>query len=146
MQIDKSIYKASGDWMGTKQNIKESRNNTRKSGKQIFNNAEGTYTNVGKKLYCLVNLFDADEDFEIEPTVENVNIDTNLNTNQKGEYIVKYIVVDSDGNTSSLELTIKVKHKINKKEILITTIFVLSTCAILGLGVCVAKLKQRKIK
>ena len=91
MQIDKSIYKASGDWMDTKQNIKESRNNTRKSGKQIFNNAEGTYTNVGKKLYCLVNLFDADEDFEIEPMAENVNIDTNLNTNQKGEYIVKYI-------------------------------------------------------
>lgn len=96
-------------------------------------------------LLSLIEITD-DEDFEIEPTAENVNIDTNLNTNQKGEYIVKYIVVDSDGNTSSLELTIKVKHKINKKEILITTIFVLSTCAILGLGVCVAKLKQRKIK
>lgn len=61
VQIDKSIYKANGDWMGTKQNVEESRNQARLSGKQIFNNADGTYTNVGEKLYCIVNLFDAFE-------------------------------------------------------------------------------------
>lgn len=94
-------------------------------------------------LLSLIEITD-DEDFEIEATAENVKVETNLNANQKGEYFVKYIVTDSDGNESCLELSISVKHKINQKEILIAVVFALSVCLVIGAGVCIAKLKRKK--
>lgn len=65
VQIDKSLYKVAGDWMGgSLANIENSRNQKRLAGNDIFNNNDGTYTNVQEKLYCIVNLLDSFEGSE----------------------------------------------------------------------------------
>ena len=62
IQIDKEVYLKSDDWMGgSLENIEKSRNQKRISGESIFHNNDGTYTNVGEKLYFVVNLLDAFE-------------------------------------------------------------------------------------
>ena len=52
IQIDKSIYTYSGDWLGELSKIEENKNKTRLEGK-TFNEQE-----VSTKLYMIVNLFD----------------------------------------------------------------------------------------
>lgn len=62
VQADKNLYKSSEDWMGgSLSQIENDRNKKRLNGQEIFNNNEGTYTNVQEKLYCLINLFDSFE-------------------------------------------------------------------------------------
>ncbi len=59
VQVDKTLYKAAGDWMGgSLDKIETARNQKRLNGDDIFNNNDGTYTNVQEKLYCIVNLLD----------------------------------------------------------------------------------------
>lgn len=62
VQADKNLYKSQEDWMGgSLSKIENARNQKRLNGEEIFNNNEGTYTNVEEKLYCLINLFDSFE-------------------------------------------------------------------------------------
>lgn len=58
-------------------------------------------------LYSLISIID-NEDFVIESNSENVKIETNLNLNKAGEYVVTYLVADSDGNVTTKEILIKV--------------------------------------
>lgn len=59
IQMDKNLYKASGNWMGGElKDIEENRNTARKAGTNIFE-ATGTYDYAQEKLYFIVNLLDA---------------------------------------------------------------------------------------
>lgn len=57
IQLDKSVYKASGDWLGDMKAIEEGKNTDRESGINIFEG--GGYTYASTRLYFLINLFDA---------------------------------------------------------------------------------------
>ena len=65
IQNDKSLYKDSANWLGDLSIKEDDFNKKRLNGQYIFQNDEGTYTNVNEKLYFLVNLFNS---FEGEKT------------------------------------------------------------------------------
>lgn len=57
VQIDKTLYKADGDWLGNITNIEESKNSARLNGTNIFI-VDGTYAYASEKLYFIINLLD----------------------------------------------------------------------------------------
>lgn len=59
-------------------------------------------------LYSLIEASD-NEDIYIAINQTNVVIETNFNNNVAGEYVVKYIVKDSDSNVSTCEINITVE-------------------------------------
>lgn len=65
IQNDKSLYKDSANWLGDLSIKEDDFNKKRLNGQYIFQNDEGTYTNVNEKLYFLVNFFNS---FEGEKT------------------------------------------------------------------------------
>ena len=65
IQNDKSLYKDSANWLGDLFIKEDDFNKKRLNGQYIFQNDEGTYTNVNEKLYFLVNFFNS---FEGEKT------------------------------------------------------------------------------
>ena len=58
VQRDKSIYKSPNNNVGELKDIENSRNSKRINGEEIFNNNNGTYTNVDEKLYMIVNMLE----------------------------------------------------------------------------------------
>lgn len=64
VQSDKTIYKNAGSTVGKLQDVEKGRNQKRLNGEEIFNNANGTYTNTDEKLYMLINLFDSFEGYK----------------------------------------------------------------------------------
>lgn len=65
IQMDKSLYRKDGDWLGSLSNIEEGYNKERLKGTYIFTNVDGTYTYTHEKLYFIINLLDS---FEGEKT------------------------------------------------------------------------------
>lgn len=57
IQLDKTVYKANGDWLGDMKTIEEEKNADRITGVNIFEG--GGYTYASTRLYFLINLFDA---------------------------------------------------------------------------------------
>lgn len=58
IQVDKTLYTANGDWLGSLSSIEESLNQPRREGINIFT-ASGTYAYAKNKLYFMINLLDA---------------------------------------------------------------------------------------
>lgn len=68
IQMDKSLYIKSDNYLGDIANAEQNINSTRlqkiANGETIFNNNNGTYTNISEKMYCIINLLDNFESYK----------------------------------------------------------------------------------
>lgn len=68
IQMDKSLYLKSDNYLGDIANAEQRINTTRlqkiENGETIFNNNNGTYTNISEKMYCIINLLDNFEGYK----------------------------------------------------------------------------------
>lgn len=84
---------------------------------ELLNCADDSYMFKGDKIkYCDYETTD-NYDSDIQ---DRVTIDSKIDNKKKGDYVVKYIVTDSSGNTDEKSVTVHVRDKWDMNYIVIT--------------------------